>query len=355
MMYQWQRFHIFEDLASHHCKIEVFNPLLYPDVETANARLLDRLRRKRYDLFMTPHNEADLFISTLQCIRQAGIPTLLICFDNLTIPFFHEKISRHFDLVWLTSVETQYLFERWGARSIFLPYAANPALARPSFGGDTERVLFIGTLYGSRAAMVNKLLARDVPVTVFSKVRQKTVSAAPSRNYGALIHAGRDMLRYSIGRRLLYASVKNKLLKQSVLDVDNPSLERKDPVPLHTLMQEYSAYALSLSSTANRHTGVLKRPVQIVNLRSFEIPAAGGLQFCAYNAELAGYFEENKEAVYYHSEEDMIDKARYYLDPRRDAIRLKMKRAARERAENEHTWFCRFRQVFDLLGIGCPM
>lgn len=351
MMYQWQRFHIFEDLLSHHCKIDVFNPLLYSDAETANARLLECIRRNRYDLFMTPHNEVDLFIPTLEYIRQKGIPTLLICFDNLTIPFFHKKICRHFDLVWLTSIETRYLFDRWGARTIFLPYAANPAIAQPNFDEDIERVLFIGTLYGSRAAMVNELLMRNIPVTVFSKIRQNPAPAASVRDYGEFLRAGKDMLRYPIGRKLLYASVKNKLLKQSVLDADNASLERKDPIPLQSLMQTYSAYALSLSSTANRHTGVLKKPVRIVNLRSFEIPAAGGLQFCAYNSELAGYFEEDKEAVYYRSEEDMIEKARYYLDSRRDIIRLKMKKAARKRAENEHTWFCRFRQVFDTLGI----
>ncbi len=354
MMYRWQRFHIFEDLLSHRCKIEVFNPLLYPNIETANSRLLDLLARNKYDLFMTPHNETDLSIATLQRIRQWGIPTLLICFDNLTIPFFHKKIGRYFDLVWLTSVETRYLFERWGAKTIFLPYAANPDIARPSIGEDTERVLFIGTLYGSRAAMVNKLLARGIPVTVFSKLQTQSATSTSFQDYGDLFRAGKDMLKYSIGRTMLYASIKNKILKQSVLDVDSPVLERKSPVPLQTLMQTYSAYALSLSSTANRHTGILNRPVHIVNLRSFEIPAAGGLQFCAYNAELAGYFKEDKEAIYYRSDEEMIDKARFYLDPKRELLRSNMKRAARERAQNEHTWFCRFQRIFETLGINYP-
>lgn len=47
----------------------------------------------------------------------------------------------------------------------------------------------------------------------------------------------------------------------------------------------------------------------------------------------------------------MLEKACFYLSPRQASLRQKMKLAARRRAENEHTWFCRFQKVFDNLGL----
>ncbi len=108
---------------------------------------------------------------------------------------------------------------------------------------------------------------------------------------------------------------------------------------------------MSLSSTSARNTGILNHPVDIVNLRSFEVPMCGGLQFCAHFDEIAEYFEEGKEIVFYRSNEDMIDKAKYYLKSENKDLRIQMKLAARKRAENEHSWFNRFKKVFDYLGL----
>ena len=78
---------------------------------------------------------------------------------------------------------------------------------------------------------------------------------------------------------------------------------------------------------------------------------SGGIQICKYNPELAEYFEEDKEIVFYRDNEELVDKARYYsLEASESAIR-KMKEAARRRAEKEHSWWNRFSLAFDKLGI----
>lgn len=77
----------------------------------------------------------------------------------------------------------------------------------------------------------------------------------------------------------------------------------------------------------------------------------GGLQFASYNEELASYFEEDKEIVLYRSKEEMLDKAKFYLDSSHSNQVMNMKVAARKRAENEHTWNIRFTKVFENLGL----
>lgn len=350
-MFQWQKFHIFEDLAAHEIEIEILNPLTYATVEEANAALLKRLKQGGIDLFMTTCTHKDLYIDTLNLIRQLGIPTLLICFDNLTVPYAHKEISPHFDLVWLTSIETKYLFDKWGVNSIFQPYAANPRIVTPQYIKDEERVLFIGTPYGSRCKMLNSLLSADVPISIFAKNTDISNNIIPPGNKIQLIKSFREMMSFPIGRKLAYASLKNKIMKQSKLKIDSKCLEINPPVPVNIMLRLYNEFALSLSSVTNRHTGVLKTPLLIVNLRSFEIPSAGGLLFCQFNPELNGYFENEKEALYYFNDEDMVDKAKYYLSPKRKSDRMRIKENAYIKALNEHTWFNRFSNILNAMNL----
>lgn len=350
-MFQWQKFHIFSELSKHGIHITLFNPLEFESIDESNEMVLKRIKEEQFDLFMTTSTHEDLYISTLEDIKSHGIPTMLICFDNLTVPFSHKVISPYFDLVWLTSIETKYLFDRWGVNSIFLPYASNPDLGKGNFKTDTERVLFIGTPYGSRCKMLNTLLDAGVPVSLYSNRTSIDSNIIPRKEIGSLTTEIMRMLSYPIGRRLAYASIINKFTKQSTLHIDSPFLVHHSAVPVDEMMRIYNEYALSLASVSNRHTGVLKSPVFIVNLRSFEIPSAGGLQFCLFNPELNGYFEDGKEAIYYHNDEDMIDKAKFYLAPNKRSLRANIKRNAIERAQNEHTWYCRFKNAFDALGI----
>jgi spore maturation protein CgeB len=113
----------------------------------------------------------------------------------------------------------------------------------------------------------------------------------------------------------------------------------------------YSNFALSLNITEVWDTYVLKRPVHKLHLRAFEIPMCGGLQFAPNIEELAGYFEDDKEIVLYNDKNEYIDKAKYYLQEKLYNKRIEMKKAARLRVEQEHTWMNRFDKIFSMLNI----
>ncbi len=349
-MYQWQRYHIFDELDHHDCHIIVFNPLTYSSVEEANQKLIQELKNNKYDLFMTPHNEDWLFIETLKEIKHIGVPTLLICFDNLIVPFIHYKIAPYFDLVWLTSKETKSLFDKIGVTSLFLPYAANPNLER-----SNEKCIgvgFIGTPYGSRANMINSLTRNGIPVFCHCKKKMngQIKEELVPQNSMSLNHVFMQFLKFHQGRVVLRGALVNYFKKSARIE-DNIWLHKEYIVHPSELYKYYSKYSLALSSTAARNTGVLNHPLDIVNLRNFEIPMSGGLQICRYTDEMAEYFEEDKEIILYKSNEELIDKAKYYYSQEREDTRRRMRKAARERAVSQHTWFNRFIHVFQSLGI----
>ena len=166
---------------------------------------------------------------------------------------------------------------------------------------------------------------------------------APLKSYYKVLQ---DSLRYPIGLKLVYSACIDKLKHRHLVE-DSPYLHREPPVPLEELGRKNSEYALMLAFSEANSSGVLKKPVPIVNLRNFEIPMSGGLQITGYTEELAVYFEDNKEIILCKDDEEFRDKAMFYLDPHNDRLRKEMKIAARARAEKEHTWMNRFQKVFN--------
>lgn len=350
-MYMWQVYHIVDELAHYNCEVEVFNPKDFETIDEANERLLKKVREERIDLFMTCHNESLLYIATLKEIKSLGIPALLFCPDNLVAPFNHRHIAPFFDLVWLTAKETEYLFKRWKCKTVFLPYAANPFFLRPDFQQtELPYIGFVGTPHGSRTDRINKLLVAGLPVCVHTRLNafETKLISAPLDSYAkALV----DSIRYPIGIKLVCGSVKDKLMKHRKLLENNPNLRRDAPVPLEKLASKNCAYALVLSFSEANSSGVLKNPVPIVNLRNFEIPMSGGLQITRYTEELASYFENDREIILCRDDDEFNEKARFYLRSDNHDLRLEMKKAARARAEKQHTWMCRFEVIFNRLGL----
>ena len=350
IMHRWPAFHFYDELSRYGVDVELFNPLKFPTLEDANSALIRRIEEGDVSLFITPHNHERLFIDTLKKIKIKGVPTLLKCYDNLTAPFFHKKIAPFFDLVWLTSIETEDLFCGWGANTIFLPYAANPFNFKHFPNIDNGKMCFIGTPYGSRVNMINAITDSGFGIDLYSglssnmsKIREfKTPSFESIAN----------LMKFSYGRKIILGAVKQKI-NQPDLAMDKLSLYPN--IDYDEMSRIYSNYAISLSSTAARNTGVLSKPLHVINLRAFEIPMSGGLQMCSFNPELAEYFKEDEEIIFYRNNKELQEKMNYYLKEENYDLRIEMKKKARLRAENEHSWIKRYEIIFKRMNIKFPV
>ena len=358
-MFQWQRVHIIDELEHHGCHVTTFNPLHYATMQEANESALKQLKEHKYDLFFTNVGyHKVLFPETVEQIKQMGMPTLCLRCDNLVIPFNDKVLAPHFDLVWLTAIETKYLYDKWGVKSFFAPYAANPYVFQCKLDGQNIRkVCFIGTPYGSRSIMINSLSRGGIPVDAYYKKTKEVVAQQPAATNikSELIWPSRTSVimhrfLFPSGRKIMMGMVLNKLKGQVKID-ENQNLVSHSAVRPDEQGGIYCQYALCLASTSTNHTDVLKHPLKIVNLRNFEIPMSGGIEICKYNPELAGYFEDGKEIVFYQDNEELIDKARYYTQNATNTELNAIKTAARRRAEAEHTWWKRFTKAFNLLGL----
>ncbi len=356
-MSKWQYDHFIDELQHHGVQVDFFNFRSYNCYGEANEKLIELLRNGHgYDCFMTSALNTQLYKETMKEISHIDIPKLLICFDNLHAPYIHKSLLPYFDLVWLTSKENENLFKSWGANTIFLPYAANPyTFYLPNYNEDINRVCFIGSPYGTRCLKFNKLVENNIPCDVYyGGNKKRAIASTQNKNKNTDIDFSlRDkLINYfssPIGRKLFVSNLKAKVIKPQL--VTNDYLSFYNSLSFSNMIKAYHSYALSLNITEVWSSLLLKHPIYKIHLRSFEIPMCGGIEFTSYNDEIAEYFEDGKEIVYYRDEYEYIDKARYYLDPKRQGVRNSMKIAARKRAETEHTWWNRFEQIFDRLGI----
>ncbi len=375
-MTKWHNYQEYDELKRHGITIDFFDGLRFEDTDQSNEALAEYIRENRdYDLFVCAYAETEVYIVTLDEIRRLGVPMLLICYDNLLIPYRHKNVCALYDLVWITSIETKYLFDKWGAKNIFLPYAANPYNPYRADWEEWKGVVFIGSPYGSRANIINHLLENKIPVFLFTGMyksteqnlnmtkiineqdadkKNNTVVPKQTKKQDNKINLFRQIhedMTFPIGRKVMYVAFMQKIKKQEGINIDSPLLEIYPPLSFEDMYKTHHIAGLDLASTAARNTGILKQPVDVINLRNFEIPMSGGIEFCKYNREMADYFEDGKEIVFYRTDEEMIDKAKYYLAPERRAERDGIRLAARKRAESKHTWFCRFEKVFKEMGI----
>lgn len=351
-MAQWQRFQIFNELEHYDVHFEVFNPWDYPSYEAANESLIKRLKDdKSIDLFVNCSSSEMLMPEAMQLISGLPVPKVLVCYDNLHAPYMHKDIAPYFDLVWLTSWETEIMFKKWGCNTIFLPYASNPYAFKDAFQKQIDRVCFIGTPYGTRTITFNHLAQNRIDVDVFCKSVQ-TTKPIERQTLGSQYPPIKDIMRqmtFPIGRRMILGKIKSRIQKPKDL-LENNNLRLLDKVSFEDMNKAYSDYALSLNIIALRNTAVLKHPVQKIHLRTFEIPMACGLELVEYNEELSNYFT-NDEMVFYTSKEEMVDKARFYTDPKNASLCRQMKLNAREKAASEHGWINRYSVIFDKIGL----
>ncbi len=111
--------------------------------------------------------------------------------------------------------------------------------------------------------------------------------------------------------------------------------------PLHNLKEAPAVFAAS-AVNLNISSCQLRRAV---NLRVFDVPAAGGFLLSDYQPDLEDMFDADSELAIYHSEEELQDKVKYYL--RHPSEREDITRKASRRVRQQHLLSMRLQLLLD--------
>lgn len=266
-------------------------------VQSINDSVLSAGRAYKPDLIWAEKQEY-LEASTLESLRRLGAPLLHFTPD----PYFSLSWKRTrimdealplFDVLVFCKAYERTEYEALGPQAVYMPLGYCDEVHRPSFSEDPRWSCTVGFLGGWEPRREHML-------------RQVIGAGADLKIWGVAWEFLGDG-RWSLRRHLI--------LKQ--LAGDEPFRIHRDALLSHAYQggEVYSTnYAKALSS-ARIGLGFLRTvcPDQHTT-RTFEIPACGSLLLADRTDEHQAFFEEGKEADFFSSEQELVDKVQFYSE-----------------------------------------
>ncbi|MCB9294275.1 MAG: glycosyltransferase [Lewinellaceae bacterium] len=291
--------------------LKICTKILRPwQIQSFNLAILSKFSLVKPDILLV-YKGAFIKSTTLIRIKQRGAK--LVNFYPDVSMFSHGKLLPQtmplFDLVFTTKTfGKEDLRNAFGVEnSVFIPHGFDPEIHRliPGFNDLKQKyvcdVSFIGTWSPKKEALLAKL--------------KTSLPGIELKIWGNQWHKSKE------------ENLKKSIQHNEVLG---------------------DLYALAIqSSTIN--LGILSERVRgassgdRITSRTFHIPGSGGFLLHERNAESVQYYQENKEAAFFETPEELADKVQYYLNnpEKREAIRL----AGYKRALADHSLDSRAKTV----------
>ena len=239
-------------------------------------------------LFNPDHDPAMEVIARIT--RETSTTTInWFCDDHWRFDNYSRFVAPHFNFAVTTdsAAVAKYRSIGLGDRVIKSQWACNNELYRP-LGCDKDiEISFVGQPHGNRAETIQKLCSRGFGLRVFG--------------FGW------------------------------------PNVPR---LPFHEMVRVFNRSYINLNLSNSSMPGMRQQ----IKGRNFEIPGTGGFLLTNYADNLEEYYSDRKEIVVFHSEEEVPDLVRYYLQ--HDSERESIAKAGFERTSSEHTWDKRWGDVF---------
>jgi spore maturation protein CgeB len=318
-----------------------------------NQRLLEHFRtavRKRpVDLFFGYLYSSVVYPETIDVIRQSGVPTVNFSCNNVHQFDLVRDIAPRFDVCVVPERGALADFHAVGARPLRIQLAANPRVYRPYPEPRMYDVTFVGQRYADRADFLGHLHRHGIDVRAWGAGWQprKRLDAAHARAALALIEDERfDGIRRLVLSRIAPHTRTRNGHPRAEVDTSpfgGPRLLQLD------LIKMFSQSRMSLGFATAGESHLADKRLTHLRLREFEAPMSGALYLTEDQPELAEYFEPGTELLTYTNQDDLLDKARYYLSHQEQSERIR--HAGLQRARADHTWQHRFRELFAALGL----
>jgi hypothetical protein len=257
-------------------------------------------RREPVDVFVGYLSGWQVAPETIEAIGQMGIVTFGFHWDD-KMSFRGQwaggqwsgpaAVASAYDLNLTNSPDSIPKYEAEGGLAIFWPEAANPEHFKPMDLPFEYDVSFIGACYGYRPIVIEYLRHKGIKVETFG----------PGWPNG--------------------------------------------PVSEKEMVEIYSRSRINLGFGGIGYS--MKE--QCLKGRDFEVPMCGGLYLTSENPDLHLVYDVGREIVTYRTKEDCLKMVHYFIDHPEEAMAIR--RAARFKCLQEHTWEKRFDLVFKLADI----
>jgi len=256
---------------------------IHRDTENVNSQIIEQVKTLKPDLLWIEKGNM-IKPATLKKVRKLSPNTVIASysdddmFNKLNRTRAYADSLKHYDVVFTTksyNANADELPALGAKRCVMVDKAYDPSQHRPLDLGATDRetygadVGFIGSYAPERAEVIQYLAENDIQIRVWGNGWQGVSSASQNLQIERqpLVNT-RDDLKFSKG--ICATRINLGFLRKVNRDLQTD--------------------------------------------RSVEIPACGGFMLAERSAEHERLFEDGKEAVYFDSNQDLLEKIRYFLD-----------------------------------------
>ncbi len=339
------------------------------------ARILEEVKtahaRQPVDLFLSYFYNSHFDPAGFEEIHRLGIPTVNFYCNSIYQFGLVAEIAAKVQWSWHAEKDARAAYLSVGARPVWVQLAADPDVYRPMEGlGRKSAAVFVGQRYADRDRWLAALVRAGLPVEIYG-----LGWGAPDNGTGndklraaEMEHLGRAVpVPGSAGAYLavIREGIRSAGFVPTIIRTCRQWRYRSESHRLTPIIAPCARgpipFDRPVTETFNRHEVVLNfsnvwadgrpgsRLIPHVRLRDFEAPMCGSTYLTGHTDEIGEFYELGKEIETYRTEEELIDKARYYLAHGTAAERLRV--AACQRARRDHTWDRRFQQLFANIGV----
>jgi len=322
-------------------------------------------RHSPIDLFLSYFYNSHFDPAGFEEIHKLGIPTVNFYCNSIYQFELVSQISAKVNFSWHAEKLARENYLKVGANPVWVQMGADPDVYHPVENINRQpKACFVGQRYADRDRLLANLITNQIPVDIYGSGWGVTVT--PSKNSSK---SQEEVKTEYLGRKLQIPGSLNSYaqtawvfmqnegaiagLKRTIRQLNYRSQSRQ----LDSIIAK-SAYgfAESITETFAKYQVILNlsnvwsdgRPssklIPHVRLRDFEAPMCRTCYLTGYTDEIAEFYEIGKEIDTYSSPEELVDKTRFYINHPDEAEKLRQ--AGYQRALRDHTWECRFEQLF---------
>lgn len=336
-------------------------------------RILDEVRtahqKQAIGLFLSYFYNSHFDPSGFDAVRKLGIPTVNFFCNSIYQFELVRDIAAAADFSWHAEKDARQLYLDAGARPVWIQMGADPNIYHPVEAGPRRRVAsFVGQRYADRDRLAAALIRANVPVALYGsgwKTDDGSTSPSPASSE---IYLGRTS--HSAGSRNAYLDLAKRnwgengwlagslrTFRQFIYRRESRQLSpliarhAEGPVSFDRLITLFSESEVVLNFSNVWSDG---RPgsklVPHVRLRDFEAPMCRSCYLTGHTDEIAEFYEIGKEIDTCRSQNELVDKVRFYLA--HADVAEKLREAGFQRARRDHTWVKRFEELFSKIRLG---
>ena len=323
-------------------------------------------RQSPLDLFLGYFYNAHFDPAGFDELRRLGVPSVNF-YCNSTHQFdLVAAVAAKVDFAWHVEKEARHSYLAVGANPVWVQMGADPNLYAPRPNSlRASKACFVGQRYADRDRWVAALIRAKVPIDIYGMGWGAAVEPPSASSAKSFVYLGRrrpmagTLESYAVATRDMFQREgqiqgAKRLIRQWQYRRETKLLSQlfetcaRGPIPY--VRDVFSSYEVCLNFSNVWSDGMPgSKLIPHVRLRDFEAPMCRAAYITGYTDEIAEFYELGTEIETYRSDEELVDKIRFYLANPLASERLRD--AGHIRALRDHTWRRRFEKLFQKIAV----